>query len=78
MKIEPNVGQALFPKMDLMRLSKNVNRFGTQMPNASITMMRSRSNLDYNPTTQCLVLSWHHTIKDVNETGIWQEREREQ
>ena len=50
MKIVPNVGQALFPKTDLMRLSKNVNTFGTQMPKASIAMMRSRSNLDYNHT----------------------------
>jgi len=46
-KIVPNVGHALFPKTDFMRLSKNVNRFGTQMPKASIAMMRSRSNLDY-------------------------------
>jgi len=48
----PNVGQALFPKTDLTRLSKNVNRFGTQMPKASIAMMRSRSNLDYNHSTK--------------------------
>jgi len=55
MKIVPNVGHALLPKTDLMRLSKNVNRFGTQMPKASIAMMRSRSNLDYNHSIKCYV-----------------------
>ena len=52
-KIVLNVGHALFPKTDFMRHSKNVNRFGTQMPNASIAMTRSRSNLDYNHAIKC-------------------------
>jgi len=47
-KIVPKVGHALFPKTDFMRLSKNVNTFGTQMPNVNIAMIRSRSNFDYN------------------------------
>ena len=43
-KMVPKVGQALFPKTDFIRLSKNVKTLGTQMEKASITMIKSRSN----------------------------------
>jgi len=49
-----------------MRLSKNVNKFGTQIPNAIIAMMRSRSNLDYNRAIN--LLPYHSKTKKTNYT----------
>ncbi len=44
-KMDANVGHALLPKTDLSSDSRKMNTFGTQIANASIAMMRSRSNL---------------------------------
>ena len=52
MKIVPNVGHSLLPKTDLVRLSIKTKTLGTQIPIASMTMIRSCSNCDWNQSSQ--------------------------
>ena len=44
MNMVPIVGHALLPNIDFMILSKNEKTFGTQIPNANMTMIKSLSN----------------------------------